>query len=96
MQQPRKVNWTVALILSIFLGHFGVDRFFMGQIGLGILKLITFGGLGFWYLIDIILIAVHYQFKGIVWVNCTRCCGACNHACQNSVHNQNKESSDAT
>jgi len=94
--QPRKVNWTIALILSIFLGHLGVDGFFLGQIGLGLLKLITFGGLGIWYLVDIILIAMHYQFRGIVWVNCTRCCCACNHACQNHNQTINKESSDAT
>lgn len=89
--QLRKVNWTVTLLLSIFLGHFGVDRFFMGQIGLGILKLITFGGLGIWYLIDIILIAMHYQFKGIVWVNGVKCCSASHHACQDHINNQTNQ-----
>lgn len=47
----------VALLLSIFLGQLGVDRFYLGYIGLGLLKLITFGGCGVWWLIDIILIA---------------------------------------
>ena len=47
----------VALLLSIFLGELGIDRFYLGYIGLGILKLITFGGFGIWYFIDIILIA---------------------------------------
>ena len=47
-----------ALLLSIFLGSIGVDRFYLGYIGLGIVKLITCGGFGFWSLIDIILIAV--------------------------------------
>ena len=47
----------VALILSIFHGELGIDRFYLGYIGLGILKLITFGGFGIWYFIDIILIA---------------------------------------
>ena len=47
-----------ALLLSIFLGSIGVDRFYLGYIGLGIVKLITCGGFGLWSLIDIILIAV--------------------------------------
>jgi len=51
-------SFIVALLLSIFFGLIGVDRFYLGYIGLGILKLLTFGGFGIWYLIDIILIAV--------------------------------------
>jgi hypothetical protein len=50
-------EYLVALLFSIFLGYFGVDRFYMGQVGMGIGKLLTFGGCGIWYLIDIILIA---------------------------------------
>lgn len=54
--------------MSIFFGVVGVDRFILGHIGLGILKLITIGGLGIWWLVDIILIASKYQFKDITWV----------------------------
>lgn len=52
-------SWTVALLLSIFLGPLGIDRFYLGYTGKGILKLITGGGLGIWWLIDIIKIVTN-------------------------------------
>lgn len=47
----------IALLLSVVLGWLGADRFYLGQFGLGIVKLLTGGGLGIWWLIDVIQIA---------------------------------------
>ena len=46
----------VALVLSIFLGCYSIDRFYIGHIGLGVAKLLTCSGVGFWYFIDWFLI----------------------------------------
>ena len=42
-------------VFSFVLGMYGVDRFARGQIGLGLLKLMTFGGFGMWYAADLIV-----------------------------------------
>ncbi|XP_057320003.1 TM2 domain-containing protein almondex isoform X1 [Microplitis mediator] len=53
-------KWSTALILSITLGGFGADRFYLGHWQEGIGKLFSFGGLGVWTLIDVMLISMRY------------------------------------
>ena len=48
---------TTAIILSVLVGGLGIDRFYLGYIGMGILKLLTGGCFGVLYIIDIVNIA---------------------------------------
>lgn len=52
----RRKNPTTAFLLSLFIGNLGVDRFYIGQTGLGFAKLFTLGGLFVWGLIDLFII----------------------------------------
>ena len=54
--QSQMKDPLLSILLSIFIGTLGVDRFYIGDIGLGIGKLLTAGGCGIWWLIDIFLI----------------------------------------
>jgi len=69
MAKKKNKKWIIALLFSIFLGSLGIDRFYMEYVGTGILKLLTFGGFGIWWLIDLVLIAVKHDFKKVKWVD---------------------------
>ena len=65
MYNTRAYNPVVLFGLSVFLGSLGVDRFFLGQVLLGFLKLITLGGLGIWAFVDLFLIGSAARRKNI-------------------------------
>jgi TM2 domain-containing membrane protein YozV len=59
--RPKPRSWRVALLLSIFLGMFGADRFYIGRTRSGIAKAVTLGCFGVWWLSDLILIAGEWR-----------------------------------
>ena len=74
-------SFLVIWLFALFLGFFAVDRFYLGKVGTGILKLVTFGGFGIWVLVDLILVlagaqrdkqgrtlAGYDQHKKVAWI----------------------------
>ena len=54
--EPSDKDFITTLLICVFLGGLGVHRFFVDKMGTGVLMLVTLGGLGIWWIIDIILI----------------------------------------
>lgn len=62
VEQPGRVDkpegdksFAVTALLSYILGYLGIDRFYLGKTSTGILKLVTAGGAGLWWIIDILI-----------------------------------------
>jgi TM2 domain-containing membrane protein YozV len=62
----RAATPTVSLIVSVIAGNLGIDRFLIGDTGLGIGKLLTCGGLGIWAIIDWFLIMPATREKNLL------------------------------
>jgi TM2 domain-containing membrane protein YozV len=67
-QQIQELNsekdWLVTLLLAIFLGPLGIDRFYAGRIVLGIVKLLTFGFFLIWWAVDIVFVITEIYKDG--------------------------------
>ena len=55
----KNKNWIATYLLCWFFGILGVHRFYTGYIGIGLVQLFTFGGLGIWALIDFITLSLN-------------------------------------
>jgi len=63
--QPSEKNPVVLYGFNIWLGWLGIDRFLVGDVVAGVLKLLTFGGLGIWQLVDCFLIGGRARDRNI-------------------------------
>jgi TM2 domain-containing membrane protein YozV len=58
LNHPKQKNRLITLVLAMFLGIFGVDRFYLGKWKTGIAKGLTIGGFGIWWFIDGALVLI--------------------------------------
>ena len=63
LDNNHRKSRNVAILLGLFIGTLGVDRFYLGFWGKGILKLVTLGGLGVWAILDVIRLMRNSDFK---------------------------------
>lgn len=56
---PR--SFLVTWLLALLLGLVGADRFYLGKTRSAVVKLLTVGGIGIWYLVDLLLVLLHQQ-----------------------------------
>ena len=64
VQRRNEWRWQLTMLLISGLGgYLGLDRFYKGEVGWGIVKLLTLGGAGIWYLVDLAIAA--YEFGQI-------------------------------
>ncbi len=61
MKKGEQRSWWVAFLLSLFLGFLGADRFYIGRTRSALVKMLTLGMFGIWWLSDLILIASDYR-----------------------------------
>lgn len=58
---PAEKSFLATWLFAWLLGIFAVDRFYLGKVGTGLLKLFTFAGFGVWYLVDLIIVLAGAQ-----------------------------------
>ncbi len=56
LDNPEGKNWGISIILCVLFGYLGFHRFYTGHIGIGLIQMFTGGGLGIWWLIDLVMI----------------------------------------